>query len=300
MKKRSPITLITGAVIGVIFLLLLFTFQVRQTEVAIVTTFGKYSREIKQPGLYGKLPWPVQRVYKFDNRIQSHESKLEQAVTRDGNLILVSTFIGWQIADPRLFLERFDRGDIARAEQTLGSLVRDTQSSVVAGHVFADFVSTNAASVRFDDIEKEITSLLQSRARESYGVDVRFAGIRQIGLPESITAKVFERMREERQRLAKAIQAEGAREASDIRSEAERQRQEILAKAEAEATVIRGEAEAEAAKSMSVFEQNPKLATFLLELKALENSLTNRTTLILDQQTPPFNLLQGAPSSKQR
>jgi len=300
MKKRSPITLITGAVIAVIFLLLLFTFQVRQTEVAIVTTFGKYSREIKQPGLYGKLPWPVQRVYKFDNRIQSHESKLEQAVTREGNLILISTFIGWQIADPRLFLERFDRGDIARAEQTLSALVRDTQSGVVARHVFADFVSTNAASLKFDEVEQEITSLLQSRARESYGVDVRFAGIKQIGLPESITAKVFERMREERVRLAKAIQAEGAREASDIRSEAERRRQEILAKAEAEATVIRGEAEAEAAKSMNVFEQNPKLATFLLELKALENSLTNRTTLILDQQTPPFNLLQGSPTTKQR
>jgi membrane protease subunit HflC len=298
--KRSTITLVTAALLVVIFLLLLFTFQVRQTEVAIVTTFGKFSREIKAPGLYGKLPWPIQRVYKFDSRIQSHEAKLEQTVTKDGNLILISTFVGWQISNPRLFLERFDRGDIGRAEQTLGSLVRDTQSSVVARHAFGEFISTNAASLKFDEVEQEITTILQQRAKESYGIDIKFAGIKQLGLPESITAKVFERMREERQRVAKAIQAEGAREASDIRSEAERQRQEILAKAEAEATITRGQAEAEAAKSMGVFEQNPRLATFLLELKALEDSLKDRTTLILDPQTPPFNLLQGSDAAKKR
>ena len=66
-----------------------------------------------------------------------------------------------------------------------------------------------------------------------------------------------------------------------------------LSKAEAEATVIRGQAEAEAAKSLAAFEKNPQLANFLLELKALEASLKDRATLILDQQTPPFNLLRG-------
>ena len=39
--KRNLLTLIIGAVLVVIFALLLFTFQVRQSEVAVVTTFGK-------------------------------------------------------------------------------------------------------------------------------------------------------------------------------------------------------------------------------------------------------------------
>lgn len=294
--KRSPITIFTGAVLLVIFLLLLFTYQVRQTEVAVVTTFGRYSDTKDQPGLNTKLPWPIQRIYKFDNRTQSYESKLEQTSTKDGNPMLISIFIGWRIAEPKLFLERFDRGDLSKAEQTLASAVRDVQSSVVARHNFREFVSTNAAELKFDEIEKELAENLRARARENYGIEVKFAGIKQLGLPESVTAKAFERMAVERKRLVSAIQAEGDQQASDIRVGAERQRSEILSKAEAEATVIRGQADAEAAKSLSVFEQNPKLANFLLELKALEASLKDRTTLILDQQTPPFNLLKGGTS----
>ncbi|HEY6167639.1 MAG TPA: protease modulator HflC [Verrucomicrobiae bacterium] len=291
--KRSPITLITGLVLIAIFVLLLFAFQVRQTDVAIVTTFGKYSRTIDKPGLYAKLPWPIQRVYQFDNRLRSFESRLEQTATRDGRILLVSTFVGWRIADPRLFLERFDRGDLARAGQTLEAQVRDTQSAVVAQHAFADFISTNAAALKFVEIEQTMLTNLKQRARDSYGIDIQFAGIKQIGLPESITAKVFERMKEERQQLVKQYTGEGEAEAIRIRAEADRQRQEILSKAEAEATVIKGEAEREAAKSLAVFEKNPKLANFLLDLKALEASLKDRATLILDQQTPPFNLLRG-------
>jgi len=295
--KRTPITLVTGALLLLIFLLLLFAFQVRQTEVAIVTQFGKYQRTIEQPGLYFKAPWPIQRVNKFDNRVRSFESRLEQMTTKDGRILLVSAFVGWRIADSKLFLERFDRGDIARAGQILEAQVRDTKSGVVAQYDFADFVSTNAAALKFDQIEQAMLTNLKQRARDNYGIEIRFAGIKQIGLPESITAKVFERMTQERQQLVKQFTGEGEAEAIRIRAEADRQRGEILSKAEAEATVIRGQAESEAAKSLAVFEKNPKLANFLLELKALEASLKDRTTLILDQQTPPFNLLRGAEQS---
>lgn len=291
--KRNLITLVTGAVLAVIFVLLLFAFQVRKNHFAIVTTFGKFARTIDQPGLYAKWPWPIQRVYAFDNRLRSFESRLEQTATRDGRILLISTFIGWRVAEPRLFLERFDGGNPERAGQVLEAQVRDTQSAIVAKHEFADFVSTNAAALKFDAIEKDMLENLKQRARDSYGIEIQFAGIKQIGLPESITSKVFERMTQERQQLVRQYTGEGEAEAIRIRAEADRQRQEILSKAEAEATVIRGRAEAEAAKSLAEFEKNPKLANFLLELKALEASLKDRTTLILDQQTPPFNLLRG-------
>jgi regulator of protease activity HflC (stomatin/prohibitin superfamily) len=39
--KRNLLTIITAAVLVVIFVLLLFVFQVRQSEIAVVTTFGK-------------------------------------------------------------------------------------------------------------------------------------------------------------------------------------------------------------------------------------------------------------------
>jgi len=141
---------------------------------------------------------------------------------------------------------------------------------------------------------------LQPQALASYGVDVKFLGIKRIGLPESITEKVFERMKEERQRVVQKFQADGERQAADIRSGANRERAELLAQADAKVTELRGEAEAQAAKSLAVFKENPELAIFLLKIRALEDTLKERTTLILDQRTPPLDLLDGAPSKPQK
>ena len=48
--KRNTLTLVIGAVLILIFALLLFTFQVRKSEVAVVTTFGKPTRNVTAPG----------------------------------------------------------------------------------------------------------------------------------------------------------------------------------------------------------------------------------------------------------
>ena len=39
--KKNPLTLLVGSMLLVVFLALLFCFQVRTTEVAVVTTFGR-------------------------------------------------------------------------------------------------------------------------------------------------------------------------------------------------------------------------------------------------------------------
>ena len=48
--KKNLLTIVIGAVLVVIFALLLFVFQVRQSEVAVVTTFGKPVQNITEPG----------------------------------------------------------------------------------------------------------------------------------------------------------------------------------------------------------------------------------------------------------
>ena len=79
--KRNLITLITGAVLIVIFALLLFTFQVRQSEVAVVTTFGRITGPPCEPGLHLRWPWPIQQIYKFDGRIQNFQEKFRETLT---------------------------------------------------------------------------------------------------------------------------------------------------------------------------------------------------------------------------
>ena len=105
--NRKPLTLVIGAVIIVIFGLLLFVFQVRKSEVAVVTTFGKPTRPITEPGPKLKLPWPVQKVYKFDQRVQNFEDRLTEGLTRDSFNLLTSVYVGWKITDPTAFFPKF-------------------------------------------------------------------------------------------------------------------------------------------------------------------------------------------------
>ncbi len=290
--KKTRLSFVIGALLLVIFLAVLFAFQVRNTEVAVVTTFGKYTTSHTQPGLKFRLPWPIQNIYRFDNRLQNFERKFEQTTTRDAKNILVSLFVGWKINDPRIFLERFN-GDPVKAEQQLEGLVRNAKNAVIGRYRFSDFISPDPKQVKFEQFEAEVLKEIQGAAKDTYGLSVEVVGIKQLGLPEAITGKVFERMRTERERLVKQFTGEGEARAIEIRSEANRKRDELLAKADADALRIIGEAEAQASRDYAVFEQKPELAIYLLQLKALKESLKDRATIILDQRTTPFNLLTG-------
>lgn len=303
--KRNLLTLVIGAVLILIFALLLFTFQVRISEVAVVTTFGKPTREIKEPRAFPffKWPWPIQKVYKFDKRIQTFEDKFTEDLTADGNTLNTMVFVGWRITDAMTFFPKFAGGSVSEAEKTLEGILRTAKSGTVGHHPLSDFINVDEKQLKFDEIEAEIKSLVQTQLQtSSYGIKVDFLGIKKIGLPESVTQAVFDQMTQERQRLVSKAQYEGEAEAQTIRSVAERKAAETLAAAEGEATRIRGLGEAEALESLRTFEKNPELANFILGLRALELSLKERSTLILDQRTPPFNLLQGfgtnQPSSK--
>ncbi|MCP5523620.1 MAG: protease modulator HflC [Verrucomicrobiales bacterium] len=290
--KRNPVTLVTAGLVAVIFAAMLFAFQVRQTELAVVTTFGRYSRTVDHPGFQLRLPWPVQNVYKFDNRIRNFEKKYEQTTTADAKIIVIQTFIGWKIKNAQVYLERF-AGNDQRAEESLEGLLRDAKNSVIGRHPFSDLISPDREKLKFDEIEQQMLTSIQQKAADTYGVDVTMLGIKQIGLPESLSTVVFERMKAERQKLAAAYRADGDQRAQQIRSDADKQKEDILTAAKSQAINIRGGGEAAAAKALKSFEQNPELAVFLLKLDALEAALKNKSTLVLDPSTPPFDLLEA-------
>jgi membrane protease subunit HflC len=289
---RNPLNIAVGALLLLIFILLLFLFQVRRTEVAVVTTFGKPTRDVTEPGAYFKWPWPVQKVYRFDQRVQNFESKFEQVLTADGYNLLVMVYAGWRISDPKLFLTSFN-GSVPRAGERLEGLVRNAYSGVVGRHPLAHFVSTDPAQIRFAEIEQEMLQRVQADARAShYGLDVDFLSVKKLGLPESVTKLVFERMQSEREVRVSEIKSEGERQASEIRSKADFESARLLTEADARALKLIGEGENEAARSFEVFKQEPDLAVFLLKLKSLEAFLKEKATLVLDESTSPLDILK--------
>jgi modulator of FtsH protease HflC len=295
--KRNVLTVIIGAVLIIIFALLLFVFQVRKSEVAVVTTFGKPVRDITEPGAYFKWPWPIQKVYKFDQRVQNFEDKFSENLTADNNNLLTSVYVGWKISDAAAFFPKFAGGSVTAAQGMLESMLRSAKNAVVGKHTLSEFVNANPKDLQFDEIENQIKQSVEGQLQtNNCGIELEFLGFKKIGLPESITQTVFSRMTSDRQILINQYTYEGEAEAQKIKSAADRQASETVNNAVAAATRIRGEGEAEAAKVLPVFQQNPELANFLLRIDALQQTLNQRSTLIFDERTPPFDLFTGIPN----
>jgi membrane protease subunit HflC len=289
--KRNLILFTVGLLVTVLLVLFQVLFTVEVGESAVVTTFGKPERAIEQPGLYLRWPWPIQKVYRFDSRVHVLEGTFEETLTQDGKNILVAVYAGWRIAEPIKFLERV--GSIAQAERNLDGLLRNYKNTVLGQHSFANLVNVNPQELRFEQIEQEILAAARPEADDRYGVAVTLLGIHKIGLPATITEKVFERMRAERKEIAERYRSEGEAEAIKIRAQADSERDQILARAEAGAKRIKADGDAKAAEYYATFEKHPSLAMFLRKLEVLETTLREKSTVVLSCDTEPFDLLRG-------
>src|SRR5580698_1814422 len=117
--KKNAVTIIIAAVLLVIFVLLLFTFQVRQSEVVVVSTFLKPTDTITNAGLYVKWPWPIQSINRFDQRVQNFEDKFSQNLTHDSTMLQMSVYVGWRISDAKTFFPKFPGGSTVAAQAQL-------------------------------------------------------------------------------------------------------------------------------------------------------------------------------------
>jgi modulator of FtsH protease HflC len=285
-----------------VFLLLLFivlvlvsaTFQVRETESALVTTFGKATRQVTdRPGLYYKWPPPIERVQKFDSRLRVLEAELGETTTKGAVPVIVNTFVVWRIAEPLAFFNAV--GTIQDAESKLISQINDTQNKVIGRHFFSEFVNSDPTKIHFEQIESEMLSELQTAVRTAYGIEVKAVGIKQLKVSEDVSKAVFDRMSKERQRQTEATIAEGTAAAKKIATDAQSMQTELLAAADARAKAIRAQGDAEAASYYKLLEQDPQLAMFLRNIEALKKILEKCSTLVIGADSEPFKILKEIP-----
>jgi len=298
MQGKRIFTMIVAAVIAVVMLLYLFMYQVRTNEEAIVLTFGRPSQAKISPGVHFQLPWPIQVVRKFDNRLHVDETQLEQQYTKDQHSVIVSVLMGWRIGDVYRFNQNFGRlgeNAIPEAWASVKKIVRDKTNASIGGHNLTDLISPDPASLRYDEIEGDALAAAKERAMDLYGIDLVLLKIKRLELPESVREQVYARMREEREREAREIQSKGESEAADIKNAAEAQARAIKARAQNLANRIKGQGEREAAKHYAVLADNPDLAIYLRRLEALEKIAKEETTFVLDTDTAPWNVLKEAP-----
>ena len=288
--KHVP-TLLLGLAVAAILLIAVFSFQLNQTETAVVTTFGRPA-QVTEPGLHFRWPFPFQRIYRFDKRIRSFEGgagKLEETTTSDGHNILVGIYVDFKIGDVEKFFVTFE--NITNAEDQLNSWMRSAKNAAFGQYRFNQIVNTDPKQMKLTEIQNRIKDELV-RKTSGYGLNILRVGINTINVPKTVSEKVFARMIAERKLVADKYIAEGNSEARKIRIEADSARTIKLADAEAKAKEIRAEGDVEAAKSYEIFQKNPELAKFLRKLDSLREIMRGRTTVVIDTNTAPFDLLK--------
>ena len=288
--KHWP-TMLLGVAVAAVLLVAVFSYQLNQTESAVVTTFGRPAA-VTEPGLHFRWPFPFQRIYKFDHRIRCFEGgagKIEETTTADGQNILVGIFVNFRIGNVGSFFTSLE--NMTKAEDTLNSLMRSAKNAVFGQYRFSQVINTDAGQMKLGEIQEKIKAKLVADCSK-YGLEIVSVGINTINVPKSISDKVADRMIQERKVEAAKFLSEGSRRAEEIRIEADRKREITLAEAEAKAKEIRAEGDAEAAKYYAVFKENPELAEFLRKLDSLRIIMQSRTTLVLDTNVAPFDLFK--------
>lgn len=288
--KHWP-TMLLGLVVAAILLVAVFSYQLDQREIAVVTTFGR-SSEVTEPGLHFRWPYPFQRIHRFDHRVRCFEGglgKLEETMTADSQNIIAGIYVNYRISDAGKFFTTFE--NITKAEDQLNSWMRGAKNAAFGQYKFSQVVNVNPELMKLGEIQKEITASLKKDCAP-LGIEIISVGINTINVPSTITKDVFARMTKEREIIANKYLAQGTTEASTIRTAADKAASQAIAEAEAEAKAIRAKGDAEAAQYYAVFRKNPELAEFLRKLDSLKAVMKTRTTLVLDTNVAPFDLLK--------
>jgi len=285
MANRAFLSLI--ALAALLFLAAMSLFSVRETELAMKFRFGEIVRSDYTPGLHAMLPL-VNNVQKFDRRIITDNYPLEQFLTSEGKILKIDFYIKWRIADVSTFYQATSGGDVKIASGRLGSIVKDGIKGVVARRTIQQVVAAERA-----EFTGEILKIAEASTR-GLGMQLVDVRVKKIDLPEEVSESVFSRMRQDFDRQAKRLRAEGDENAEKLRSEADRQRTEILAEAYRESEITRGEGDAKSAEIYArAYSKNPDFYSFHRSLQAYRESIgTESDVLVISPDSEFFKYLK--------
>jgi membrane protease subunit HflC len=259
-------------------------FVVDATQYAVVTRFGRPVRTYTTPGLRFRVPL-IDQIVRLDARLLITEPPVAEYLTLDKKNVVARTFLTWRVHDPLRYLQTVQLRDAAEARL---AAVTSSEIGAAFGSVpFEALVSTDKEKMRLAAIVDEVEGRVRDTATRQYGIDLVSLRVERLAFPQQNETSVFQRMRAERQRIAKQFRSEGEEQSLKIRAEADRERAHILAEADRKAAEIRGQAEAEAARIYAdALSADPDFYRFVRTLEAYDKIIDKDTTVVLPADSP--------------
>jgi len=284
MANRAFLGLIALAAIALLFAMSAFT--VRETEMAIKFRFREIVRSDYKPGLHFMIPM-VNEVQKFDKRVLTGNVPSEQFLTSEGKILRIDFYMKWRIQDVSTFYQATSGGDKKIAEARLGAIVKDGIKGVIARRTIQQVVAAERT-----EFTGEILKLAEANAA-GLGLELVDVRVKKIDLPDEVSESVFNRMRQDFDRQAKRLRAEGDENGEKLRAEADRQRTVILAEAYREAEGIRGEGDAKSTEIYAdTYSRNTDFYSFYRSMEAYKEAIgTDSDVLVLSPDSEFFKYL---------
>ena len=286
--KRSSIIISALSLIAVI-IISQSIYVVSEIERAVKLRFGEIVEFDVQPGLHFK--WPIVNSVKyFDGRILTLDAVPQRYLTSEKKALMVDSFIKWRIKDVAKYFTTTG-GDEERAKRLLSQRVDTGLRNEFGVRTVKEVVSGER-----DQLMNSLAASLDTIAQQELGVEVIDLRVKKIDLPFEVSDSVYNRMRTERERLARELRAQGNEVAEKIRATADKDKTIILADAYREAEETRGNGDAKATATYAeAYTKDPEFYDFTRSLKAYQSTFQSKgDILIIDPDSDFFKYLDNS------
>ena len=272
----------------VIFVLGTSLYTVDQTELAVLTTFGRPTENIIESGLKFKLPYPIQKVHKLSKEtfsltlgyesqsegleIQEAESKM---ITGDENIILADLEVQWKIVDPVAYLYKTSDPEAILYNATSSSLRSVIGSSTV------DDALTDGRTAIINDIRDNLIDLAEVY---ELGIAIINVNLQDVDLPTTEVDAAFKAVTDAREeRITKINEANKYR--NEKINQVEGEQSAILSRAEGEKISLTEKAKGDVAKFNAIYSEyksNPEVTRNRLNIDAIKIAFEDANVVIVD------------------
>jgi len=205
----------------------------------------------------------------------------QKLITKDNVTVEVDAVVYYKVIDPvksQYEVQDFGYACTTLAQTNLRNLIGDRTLDETL--VARDMINTNLREVL-------------DEATNNWGCKVTRVEVQKIEPPRDITDAMSRQMKEEREKRAAVLEAEGIKQSQILQAEGKKQAEILKAEGDAQARITRANAEAEAIKLVSTAAETyfKERAEMMRRLEVLNNTLAQNTKYIVPSNAGLVNVL---------
>ncbi len=273
--------IVTGIIAVIVIIYVSCAYTVNETQRAILLKFGEIKEADIKPGLHWRIPF-VNDVKLFDSRILTLDVKPDLFSTSEKKYVFVDFFVKWRIDNVRDYFVATG-GIEERANNRLSQITKDELRDEFALRTIREAVSGERADIM------EALVIKTNEISKALGIKIVDLRVSRIDYTDEISESVYERMRAERDRVAKDFRARGKESGERIRAAADRERQITIATAYKESEQLRGQGDAIAAEVYAnAFGKNEEFFSLTKSLNAYKQTFSGKNDIVVVEPDSQF------------